>query len=271
MRLIFMDEAGTSQQEPVTVVVGIIANADLHVTPAEALVAEAIGAVPADLAEGFVFHAKTVFGSRRYQDAWAMHDRLQLLKRMMSIPRRIGMAVAVSAAWRDAAVHVAEAAASTGMSNEQFQHYLAFLDCLSIADRNIRQYAEHNELAAVIAEDVPEMRKYLKLTARIRRDHPSYFKPEHLRWTAEDEALGYLNQSGDMRITRIRPAVQFVGKADDPLVQVADAVAFGFRRYFARQKFGEDFVREIIGNVDQVRDFGSPSSTGCFWPIPNPS
>jgi hypothetical protein len=61
---------------------------------AEGLALEAIGAVPPDLRDGFVFHATQVFGDAKYQTAgWSLTDRLELLYSMMSIPRKIGMAV----------------------------------------------------------------------------------------------------------------------------------------------------------------------------------
>src|SRR5205809_1008760 len=80
VRFVFMDEAGTSAHEPVTVVVGLIADADKHVVSAEAAVLEALGAVPAQFKDGFVWHATQVFGDAKFQDDWSLTDRLRLLK-----------------------------------------------------------------------------------------------------------------------------------------------------------------------------------------------
>lgn len=103
MRYIFMDEAGTSAKEPVTVVVGIIASADDHVLSAEALAHEMLGAVPVGLRPGFKFHATQIYGDKNYQDAgWSLTDRLELLFNMMSVPKRIGMAISLAAQWRGA-------------------------------------------------------------------------------------------------------------------------------------------------------------------------
>jgi len=102
VRYLFVDEAGTSAKEPVTVVVALIADADAHVMSAEALALETLGGVPPQHKDGFVFHATQVFGDLKYQADWSIADRLHLLKGMMSIPRRIGMAITVSACWRDA-------------------------------------------------------------------------------------------------------------------------------------------------------------------------
>ena len=95
VRYVFMDEAGTSAVEPVTVVVGLIAHADDHVMTAEALVQEILGAVPPKHKEDFVFHATQVYGDPKYQADWSLTDRLRLLQQMMSVPRRVGIAISV--------------------------------------------------------------------------------------------------------------------------------------------------------------------------------
>jgi Protein of unknown function (DUF3800) len=265
VRYIFVDEAGTSALEPVTVVVGIIADADKDVMNAEAMVREIIGAVPPQHRTGFVFHATQVFNDRRYQADWAMTDRLHLLNQMMSVPRRVGMAITLSVVWRKPGRFV-DVAPSVGLTESQFDHLIAFGNCLAMSDRNIRRKAGPTEVAAVVAEDVPEMRKFLRMVPRIFRDNPLHLPPSMLRTTLRDAEAGYSTQSGELRIARIRNAIHFVEKADDPLVQVADACAYGFRRYFAGEKFGIDFTNSILGDSKLLRDFAEPSGMECWWP-----
>lgn len=265
MRYIFVDEAGTSTHEPVTVVVGIIANADHHVMSAERLVQEILGSVPSQHGKDFTFHATQVFGNKKYQSDWLFNDRLHLLEQMMSVPRRIGMSITLSATWRNAVDH-SQAASSLNMSQSQFEHLMTFSSCLAVADRNIRNHAAPNEVATVVAEDLPEMRKFLKSVPRVYRENPFHFKPEHLRETPTDQEAGHSTQRGELRIARIRNSVHFVEKSEDPLVQVADACAYGFRRYFAKQKFGDNFARAILGNESLLRNFAAPAGTECWWP-----
>ena len=265
MRYIFIDEAGTSALEPVTVVVGVIADADEHVLLAEASVREACGSVPKEYQKDFVFHATQVFGDRRYQEHWGLTDRLHFLKSMMSIPRRTGMAIAVGAQWRGS-IDFSWSLGALGLSLEQSDHLQAFFNCVSIADRGIRDNAHAREVASLVVEDIPEMRKVLKLVPGILRDNPISLRKEHLRETVSDVEAGYLKQSGDIRVTRIRGAVHFVEKQEDPLVQVADACAYGIRRYFAEQKFGMEFVREIFGTESVLRNFGAPGGAEVYWP-----
>ncbi|GEM_PF-4149362 len=79
---------------------------------------------------------------------------------------------------------------------------------------------------------------------------------KHMRETISDNEAGFITQSGDIRITRIRNSVHFVDKAEDPLVQVADACAYGFRRFFAKEKFGVEFVRSILRHVGDASVIG---------------
>jgi hypothetical protein len=264
MRYIFVDEAGTSDKEPVTVVVGIIADADKHVVDADNLVKEVLGAVPDKFSKDFVFHATQVFNDKEYQKYWSMTDRLKLLYSMMSIPKKIGMAITVSVTWRRA-VDYSDIISSLDISQSQMEHIVTFANCLCIADRNIRNHAGHKEVATVVAEDIPEMRRYLKNIPKMYRDG-IHLSPEHLRETISDKEAGYTTQSGEMRITRIRNSVYFADKSEDPLVQVADALAYGFRRYFSKQKFGEEFINAILGDLNLVRNFQEPGGTECWWP-----
>lgn len=230
----------------------------------EMAVAEVLGTVPPQYRNDFVFHATDVFGGDKYKDSgWSITDRLFLLKSMMSIPRRLGMAVTVAAHWRGAIEYP-----STGpLSMSQFEHMQAFALCISMADRSIRKYAGHREVATIVAEDVPEMRRFLRRVPAMFRDGV-HLPPSHLRQTPADLEAGYSVQAGTMQISRIRKSIHFVEKADDPIVQVADACAFGIRRFLAGERFGEEFVAAILGDVSALRNFGAPAGAECFWPAP---
>lgn len=82
--------------------------------------------------------------------------------------------------------------------------------------------------------------------------------------------MGYQNQSSDNRVTIIRASMHFVQKAEEPIVQIADACAYGLRRYFSGEKFDPEFAQAIFGNVDLLRDYAPPGGAVCFGPKPNP-
>ena len=96
------------------------------------------------------------------------------------------------------------------------------------------------------------------------------FSPPNSGLSGEERELGYRLQTGDViRVRRIRNSIHFVEKDDDPLVQIADASAFGLKRYLIENdKFGHQFAEAIFGE-----DYKSAAekfvSAGGAWAILN--
>jgi Protein of unknown function (DUF3800) len=263
VRFVYMDEAGTSAVEPVTIVVGLIVNADKQIMFAEDAITEAMGAVPEEFKKGFIFHAKNIWGDQIYRERWSMADRLGLLRTMMGLPRKLEIPIAFAMQRRELQ-YAKEMYEEFSLTLPQWQHIMAFQACVSKADKYIRKHAGAREIGSIVAEDVPEMRRFLKLAPGILRDNPTVLHPDMVTPTPEERRLGYVKQELDFRVTRIRRAVHFVEKQDDPLLQLADAVAFGFRRFFSNQEFGEDFVEKILGSVPNREDFPGGASSITF-------
>jgi hypothetical protein len=82
----------------------------------------------------------------------------------------------------------------------------------------------------------------------------------------EEIRRGVFSQEPIQKIERIRDTVHFVSKADGPLLQLADACAFAFRRCFARESFGDDFVLSMLGKNLELADWSGPGSGNLyFW------
>lgn len=236
VRYIYVDEAGTSVREPVTIVAGIVVHADRHWKLAADRLAGILKTVPEVLHPGFISHAKTVWGSHKYRDSWSLESRLEFLDAIMSLPRLLGIPVSLGVVRRDS-----YATDTIGnMSREQYQHALAFILCLSQADQYMRDHAGAEEVATVVAENIPEMHSFLRFVTGLFRTPRTI--PQHMLSAA------YPNQDGVIGITRVVDTIHFVEKADSPFLQIADACAFGFRRHFAGESFGKEFVRSIIGS-----------------------
>lgn len=260
MRFIFVDEAGTSANEPITVVAGVILHADIHLMQAEALLKEVLGAVPVKFREGFLCHADDVWNDAKYRDEWLLSDRLAFLSDMMRIPRRLNLAIAVGMVRRDARVGGFEEGA--GLSLEQQQHFWAFHGCLARADKYIREYCDVREVGTVVAEDIPQMRRFLAGVTKEPASRAGFVSPapykETLQPTAEERELGYNKQQTETRITRIRKSIHFVKKGEDTMLQIADACAFGIRRYFSKLEFGDDFMHAILGGLPDRENYVGP-------------
>lgn len=99
------------------------------------------------------------------------------------------MAVSVAAQWRGA-VDFSSNYGQLGFSVEQSDHIQAFILCLALADRNIRKHAGSREVATVVAEDVPEMRRFLRDVPKVMRSAPVNLKQDHMRKTLRDEEAG---------------------------------------------------------------------------------
>jgi hypothetical protein len=86
--------------------------------------------------------------------------------------------------------------------------------------------------------------------------------------TLREQETGTIVQNPADKISRIKDGAHFVGKADAPLLQIADACAFGLRRFFAEQKFGDEFVQSILGTPLIREDWSGNFSGGLFFPEP---
>src|SRR5690606_18502198 len=125
-------------------------------------------------------------------------------------------------------------------------------------DKFIREYARPSEIGTIVAEDSDEMRKFLKLGPKIMRENPINLQSEYLMPTRKEQEQGYIDQESEQRVTRIRNTDHFVRKGEEPLVALADAIAFGVRRYFEEQTFGRDFAEAIFGQPPLLDDFRGP-------------
>lgn len=268
VRFIFMDEAGTSPspQEKVRIVISLVVHGDQQLLSAEAMLREALGAVPTDFAEGFDFHADDVWSAVKYRERWALTDRKNLLQSVMSIPRRLNIPVCMGLCWAD--TKPSEISETLRLSAPQENHWWAFFHSIAAADRWIRRFAKHDEIATLVAEH-NDIKKKLAVALQILRDKGLTLPPGMLAPTEAEKRIGYIRQDGNMRVARVRKAIHWVGKDEDPLVWLADACAFGLKRYFAELSFGEDFCRSIVGGLPLMSDFrGGPCLGQTFGGLP---
>jgi hypothetical protein len=236
MRLIYIDEAGTSAHEPISLVAAVILNADLHWRKADSELSRLFDAyVPRDLREGYVFHSKDVFGGGAHRELWDEGARMQLMKGVASIPRRLGLVLTIGSTRRDAP---AEDVGS--LRPEQFHHVMAFLMCLAHADAFARVIC-HGEVAVAVAEDCPPMRTALGKMLSLLRDNPIHLDPTLVD---ENSSPGPKSLASESLIDRIH----FAGKADAPLLQIADACAFAMRRYLCGQSKGRELMESALGS-----------------------
>jgi hypothetical protein len=108
----------------------------------------------------------------------------------------------------------------------------------------------------VIAEDVPESKRLLRRVARWLQDVGYSLRKEEIRLVHPvDFPRADEEEFRKRRVSRIRMPIHFVEKHEEPLIQIADACAFGFRRFLSEQDHGGDFAQAIIGSPQDVKRY----------------
>jgi hypothetical protein len=267
VRLIYVDEAGTSANEPVPVVVGIIVEADMQWRAAQQAMMRLLSKVPTQFQQNFVFHATDIWNSPKYRPDWNREARLEFLKEVLAIPRTLGLSIGFSACRKE----LGKAVPNAPIDYTTQAHLVCFMDCMDAIDLFLKDYAWPNEVAAVVAEDVPEIRKWLRgVVEELKTGRVRQFG-SFVDYRSPDQGPRKWPMSGFSRITRFVDVTHFVAKDEAPLLQIADACAFALRRFFAGKSTGEEFVMAMLGAkdlVDPLRTFDHPCLSGVVPFIP---
>lgn len=247
MRFLFLDEAGVSADEPVAVVVAVIVHADQQAAPADLRAETIYSQAPLAFRKKHpVFHAKSIWGEREFRNEWSLEQRKKLLIDMMSCPRELNLSVAFGAAHRD--LEIPDEIYGDAITKVQVRHGVALQQCLWAADRWMMKFCGPNEIATVIAEDVPESKGFLKyLVSHMRNDQAFIQLVES--GVFDHVVPREINLSNERTLHRIRTPIHFCSKIEEPLLQIADSCAFGLRRYLAGYPHGDDFMTAIGADV----------------------
>src|SRR3569623_342061 len=167
VRLIYVDEAGTSPKEPVRVVASIIVHGDeesRHLTSEiERVVSEC---VPENIRDGFIFHAMEVFNGGKVvkREDWAFDDRLDFLKEIVCLPFvkdiPIGLGLCFNGYFNKEDDLLA-ALEEDRIPIHVFEHGIAFAKCASRSDRFLTKYLDGKETGVMIAENIDSNRAFL--------------------------------------------------------------------------------------------------------------
>lgn len=253
VRYIFVDESGTSDNEDVVLVAALIVHADDQLMRAEAAIREVNAGAPTEIREDFCFHAKDIMNRKEWREFWSLTARIEFMKRMMSLPRRLGIPISFAfirkgLATKEVGPAERDIADSLRTSVADYRHFRCFETTLCEADQFMRDHAELSEVASVVAENVGHLQgPFRQVPKVIKRQGGRLYPPGSLKPSEADKARGYIKQGEELRISRIRDTVLFAGKDDEPLLQIADACAYGLRQYFEGKDFGDQFIDAIKG------------------------
>lgn len=268
MRFIYMDEAGISAPEKATVVAGVVVHADRQWIPTVRAIAETESDVPENLREGFIFHATKIWNSQKYRNGWTEEQRLAFLLKVMAIPRKMRLGI-VWGVEKRSDPNVIETSARADLAKEKVQHFRAFANCLACADEYIRERCT-GEIAVAVAEDNFEMRKELReAMAYVRAGRFSVTSLPLDKPLDSDESRA-LSKRRELRLTRVVDKLHFAAKNEAPLLVLADACAFGVRRYVLGLKYGADMAAAVFGDYLKETGLDKSAPTHWGWHVPAP-
>jgi hypothetical protein len=237
VRTIYVDEAGTSKDEPVTVVVAVLIHGDTQYRPTlrHLRYLRDIYA-PESQRSSFVFHATDIWHSAKPfggdEAAYPFSRRVRIIKRLVSISRKQNLSVAYGFIRNVARVS----------DDPQYRHLTAFVLCLQQIARLISEKFP-KEMASLVIEDHPSAKE------AIRAIHTK------LRGDNADESM----------VKDLMEELYFAKKSEAPLLQLADGVAFPLRRCLGRFNLGDELASAVApdASLDVFRggDYGAGFAT----------
>lgn len=247
LKQIHVDEAGTSRWDRIAVVAAVIIDGDRDFRRAEEKIGEAIKEhIPSDMQEGFVFHAKDVFGKLKKERGWEIEKCYEITEAWLKVI--VDLSLPFVTAWAAKPEHIIKNDRPYYTENaNMLAHVTAFLTCFLKCDEYLAEFCQ-GEVGSLLAEDVPSMKRTLNTMRKaLVKGHFS-----ELEWLQKHP------------ISHIKNAIQWCDKDDAVLLQLADACAFSFKRYITCQKGGDRLYSAMINKPEFSINQDWTNSPGGF-------
>lgn len=262
MRYIYLDEAGTSKNEHVSVVAGVIINPDFQWRLVESEIERLRAPFAHFLDAKTALHATDIFSGKAPWNNATVAQRSDLLHALVSIPRRFDLTIVHSMS-RRGGMPADIYASVVKLKPFEFDHLIAFGHALDAIARYLHQKTEPHEIATLIVEDVESMRRFLKrLVYRESRTMP----PEHLRDDVTDHSQEVMKEGAFIPASsdRLVDGMHFCKKEESKMLQLADACAFTVQRWINQFTFGESLINSMLGGIPPISDFSGATSFGTW-------
>lgn len=246
VRLVYMDEAGISQHEPITVVAGVLIHGDTQLNLAERHLVELVKKhIPEPHRRGFVFHATHLFNGVSGADAifgrdnpeWPIERRLEIADDLALCFREFDLRITLGVAHRKNMKEVFPSFSSlTEAQKAAAMHSAAFMMCSIYVEKWMREFGG-DENCLLVVENHERHRNKLKT---IQRD----LQNPHENFSLGDEWDFYFPFS------RIREDPLFQEKRPHSVLQLADFAAYVMKRAFngdeRTKRFNDLFWQQVI-------------------------
>lgn len=243
MFVVYFDEAGTGkiEEEPFVVVAGVVVEPDREFKALENDLKEIVRYyIPEEDREGFVFHTTDLFGGRKYwrdRDRWPKPLRWEILDRLTALIEKYDLPVPYGFVDKQLYVDRArEVLGDIGLNDGmRMAHAAAFSTAAMGVQRLLDRHAkDKNAVAMFVAENLPEMRTFLKRVQYLFKD------PEQEVFKIPD------GEGLRVPLTRVVDTLHFAEKTENSLLQLADVCAFCLKRYIMKRPDSERFIRPIL-------------------------
>lgn len=234
MRFAYLDEAGTSRNEPHALVGGVLINADDKLIQIEQYIQHLIEKhIPEADQEGFVLHTTEIWSGTKYfenRDIWPLERRTAILADLVKIPEKFEIPLVFGYVDKSNFVTKFPQLKSEPRKLELYSHATAFVICTAVIERTMRT-CWPNEVAQLVAEDHPDAR------ATIREGHSFLQNPEAIREAGLEQ--------GEFPLERIRGGILFSAKTECPPLQIADMCAFFIRGHLRGIQHAEPYYEML--------------------------
>jgi hypothetical protein len=226
VRLVYLDEAGTSAHEPIVVFSGVMIHGNDQLVPLENALDDLVKKhIPDDDQDGFIFHATNIFSGTKYfkdEIKWPFERRMAILNDLAELPAKFELPVAVGFVQKAGFPSQSLQRDLTQKEMNVGTQAVAFAMCTMQIERAMRE-AFPDEIALMVAEDNHEAKNAIK--------------EAHLKFRSKE----FLQADGIpidcFPLTRIRDTVHFAKKPESKPLQLADTCAFIVKGHLTRNKF----------------------------------
>lgn len=246
LRFIYMDEAGISRDEAVTVVVGVVVDGDRQFSAIEAHIQTLIEKyVPVESRKGFSFHAKELANGGKTFSKSDSEKRLAALKEVAQVPAKFMLPVVIGYVKKSS---LPTDRAQTEEKRAILAQAMAYAHCAIAAENFMRKVARLDEVALCVAEDNSSARRAIKAA------HASLKDP------SKAEMLKPMSGEGLLPVKRIVDTVHFAQKQEAVMLQIADVCAYIVKRVISGAAHASELFKTVLNGVDVPagwHDYGS--------------
>ncbi|MDE0150567.1 MAG: DUF3800 domain-containing protein [Rhodospirillaceae bacterium] len=217
VRVVYLDESGTSRKEPLAVVAGVIVDGDRQMIAVEEHLAYLVRKhIPEADRDSFFFHATNIWSATKYfkdRDVWPLDRRLETLLDLIETLGRFDLPVVYGDCPRDELIATPPDVTINERGRDAVVHSLAFFQCVCVVEKVLRDIWP-DEIALLIAEDRPEVKKVVRDVQLWAQNKTLSRRGWHRKY---------------LPLRHIRDTVHWAEKKQSPLLQLADICAFVIR------------------------------------------